>query len=348
MSGTRHHFVPQFIQRGFASHIAGDDAFTWVYRKATKPFNTNVKNVGVEGAFYSDEAGSQVDDQITAAEGRLGSLIAEMRKPADARLPRAVEIAELVAHLEVRSRHLRQNFVQIGSVALDQMLAFIADDQRFIPWAMRSIQRDSRPLLRAIGDDLRRRGLPLSLAPKMLQLSKPLLPRLARSAAKDFALLAENLRSQLPSMVKQAAKNGQLNGLRSNVAPPVKVSTYGKFTYRLHAAEANPLPLGDSMVLFHIAGDRGYRTFTQADEPVLAVLLPLSPRLLLVGSKGNYQPDLSNMPSAIAACSLEHFVADQSSTEFVALQARLGESAAILSRQEIERLLDEAFAELES
>jgi hypothetical protein len=42
MAGKRQHFIPQFIQSGFASHVSGDEIYTWVYRKEAKPFNTNI------------------------------------------------------------------------------------------------------------------------------------------------------------------------------------------------------------------------------------------------------------------------------------------------------------------
>jgi len=82
MSGKRHHFVPRFLQAGFASHMNGDEVFTWVYRKGSKTFNTNVANVGVEGQFYSQDGDTKVDESITAAEGRFSALVHAFPAPA--------------------------------------------------------------------------------------------------------------------------------------------------------------------------------------------------------------------------------------------------------------------------
>jgi hypothetical protein len=47
MSGKRHHFVPRFLQRGFASHIKDGNVFTWVYRRHGPPFNTQAVGSGL-------------------------------------------------------------------------------------------------------------------------------------------------------------------------------------------------------------------------------------------------------------------------------------------------------------
>ncbi len=51
MAGDRHHYIPQFLQRGFSSHSSGKQFFTWVYRKESKPYNPNIINSGVKQSF---------------------------------------------------------------------------------------------------------------------------------------------------------------------------------------------------------------------------------------------------------------------------------------------------------
>ena len=343
MSGKRQHFVPQFVQRGFASHTSGKDVFTWVYRNDKTPFNTNIKNVGIEGGFYSRDGNQQVDDYITDAEGRLSLLIGAMRSTSDGAFADTRGAAELVAHLEARSRHLRQNFVHIGSVAFEQILQFISNEETFVPYMLRRMEQDPSMLHSAIEEDLRKRGLPITMAPLLLRLSKPLLSAIVPKTTADFAKIASALRSQLPTIVQTAAKSGQLGALKEAIAPPLKVQHYRQFSYEVFNVAGQRLPLGDSMVLFHIEGDRGFRSFTQADETVLAIYLPISSTQVLVGKRGAYTPALSLLPDAIAKCSLEHFVADRRAPELEALQAQLGKSASILSQAEIESLLMGAF-----
>jgi hypothetical protein len=124
MAGKRQHFIPQFLQRGFASHVLGDEVFTWVYRKGAKTFNPNIKNVGVEGFFYSEEDDQKLDDTITKAEGHLAHIVNILRLEGDVHHTDSEEVAQLIAHLEVRTRHLRQSFFTTGNRLLNELLAF--------------------------------------------------------------------------------------------------------------------------------------------------------------------------------------------------------------------------------
>ena len=116
MSGKRQHFIPRFLQSGFTSHTKGDESFTWVYRKGTEPFNTNIKNTGVEGKFYSAKDGSEVDSLITDAESKFSELIYNLRSGSLNPSKNKKSIAELIAHLEARTRHIRQNFLIASSI----------------------------------------------------------------------------------------------------------------------------------------------------------------------------------------------------------------------------------------
>ena len=90
MAGTRHHIVPRFLLRGFASHKVGDETYAWVYRAGREPFNTNITNIAVEGHFYTHKNRSNVDDSITDAEGpfangkRLSDALSKLTRHADA------------------------------------------------------------------------------------------------------------------------------------------------------------------------------------------------------------------------------------------------------------------------
>ncbi|MEW6746401.1 MAG: DUF4238 domain-containing protein [Planctomycetota bacterium] len=111
MSGKRQHFIPRFLQEGFASHRIGDEVYTWVYRKGSRPFNANITKVGVEGQFYVQGADTSVDDLITDAEARFSTVVRDLRTGVPPTVVQP-ELPRLLAHLEVRTRHLRQCFLQ--------------------------------------------------------------------------------------------------------------------------------------------------------------------------------------------------------------------------------------------
>lgn len=64
MAGIRHHILPKFLLKGFASKVDGQEVFTWVYRKEGKVFEANTLNVSVEKHFYGKTGELNVDDEI--------------------------------------------------------------------------------------------------------------------------------------------------------------------------------------------------------------------------------------------------------------------------------------------
>src|SRR5437667_11036793 len=76
MSGKRQHYLPQFLQRGFAS--ATDRTRTWYYRRTAIPKDVGIRYVGVEDYFYSDSLDTTLDTSITALES--GELLVQFSK----------------------------------------------------------------------------------------------------------------------------------------------------------------------------------------------------------------------------------------------------------------------------
>jgi hypothetical protein len=81
MAGKRHHIIPRFLMKGFASRVDGENIFTWVYRKKSNPFEANTKNINIENYFYGKEnENAYADDKITLLEkNKLSPLVNELR-----------------------------------------------------------------------------------------------------------------------------------------------------------------------------------------------------------------------------------------------------------------------------
>lgn len=346
MAGKRQHFIPQFLQRGFASHVVRDEAFTWVYRKGDEPFNANIKNVGVEGFFYSEGGDRQLDDSITTSERDFSSITADLCSGKPPEASDAKRLAQLVAHLEVRTRHIRQSFLESGTHLLDELLKFVGDNtQAFGSHFQRKIRQDPSLMRDAMSEELRKRGIPQTLLPQVMELSAPLLERAMPGLLSQLPVMAEYLRATMPSKLKGAVKAGHIKGLNRTLAPEVKVRHYSNLSYRLvHSAEAS-LPLGDSAVLFHVEGERAFKPFFEKDDILRAVLLPVSPHNVLVGSTGNYQPDFLVLPQEIVRCSLEYFIASETSEANARLSEDIGVNAHLLSESQIKTMVSELIDE---
>jgi len=341
VSGKRQHFVPRFLQRGFASHMNKDEVFTWVYRKDAKPFNTNIVNVGVEGLFYSQDGDNQLDDEITEAEDRYGALIDALRNDAEGTTPDADALAELLAHLEVRTRHLRQNFSSTAGSVVEELLRFIEDREVFGDYIKRRIKNDPSFVRDAMLEEFRKQNIPESLLPLVLRNGQPLLEKMLPSLLSNLPSMTEQFRALLPDLVGSASKAGHIKALKQALAPQIKAEWYRSLNYQVLRSKTKQLPLGDSMLVFQLAGERPYKPFCEKDDPVRTIYLPLSPSQVLVGSVEVTTPDLTLLPMAIARCSLEYFISNANNSENYHLQTLIGKSAHLLSKDQIETLLTE-------
>lgn len=105
MAGSRHHFIPRFLMRGFST-LKKKKYQTWVY-KQNKIFPTNTVNINVETYFYGTENDTELDDKITQSENMFLSYfdkIKDYKKSMD--LDKDFCINFLV-HVVQRSKYVR-------------------------------------------------------------------------------------------------------------------------------------------------------------------------------------------------------------------------------------------------
>lgn len=341
MSGTRHHFIPQFLQKGFASHYSGEKAFTWVYRRGVAPFNTNIINVGVEGHFYTTEGGTTADDLITSAEGALASLLDRIRSegPECLRDPR---IPVLIAHLEVRTRHLRESFLKTGQLLVSRLIDFLADEDAFAGYMTKKLERDPTVFRSSLAGEFVKRGIPMNHLESVLHLTTSLVPGLTQALRAEFPRMAAQLRDTLPIILKAAAKSGHIKALQRTIAPELRVQRYAHLTFRVARVTNTPLILGDSAVLYAVTGPRTYRAFLDVDADLSAVYLPIDSQHVLIGSQEGTVTDVPHdLSSAIARCSLEYFISAENSGQYEALRDQIGADAHMFEQSEIEDILNE-------
>lgn len=331
MAGKRQHFIPRFLQNGFASHVTGDDFFTWVYRKGGKPFNTNTINIGVEGYFYSQDDDTQVDDEITAAESRFTTLVNNLRNEGETAKLESDEIAELMAHFEIRTRHLRQSFSNAAEYGLREILKVIEDPVIFGNYVRKRLKE-------RIVKEYRKLNYPENYLQLFLISIQPQMDIALSNSLVDVPGMTKGFRIAIPNMLKEASKSGHIDGLRNTIAPQVKIDMYRHMKFSIERTHST-IPLGDSIVLFQLEGDRLFKPISEKGDPLQAVYLPLSTNLVLVGQISNTTLDLSQLPKAIAQCSLEYFISSTNSNDNETLQACIGESAYLISESQMDAIV---------
>ncbi|PSB57884.1 DUF4238 domain-containing protein [Chamaesiphon polymorphus] len=331
MAGIRQHFIPRFLQNGFASHVTGDKFCTWVYRKGVEPFNANTTKTGVEGYFYSQDDDPQVDDEITAAESRFTSLVNNLRNEGETAKLESDKIAELIAHFEIRTRHLRQSFSNAAEYGLREVLKIIEDPLVFGNYVKRGLEE-------RVVKEYRKLNYPENYLKLFLIGIQPQMDSALSKSLDDIPWMTEQFRADLPNMLKEASKSGHIDGLRNSIAPQVKIDMYRNMKFSIERTFSD-IPLGDSIVLFQLEGDESFKPISEKGDPIQAVYLPLSSNLVLVGQLSNKTPDLSQLPKAIAQCSLEYFISSTKSDGNETLQAYIGESAHLISKNKMDAIL---------
>lgn len=127
MAGIRHHILPRFLLKGFASRVQDEEVFTWVYHKERNPYETNTKNVSVEKYFYGKEGELCADDEITKLEGEYAVLIEELRNKDDRVEVSDIRIGEFIVHLLFRTKLLRNFAHKSFKYMLDEFAEHFSD-----------------------------------------------------------------------------------------------------------------------------------------------------------------------------------------------------------------------------
>jgi hypothetical protein len=351
MAGIRHHILPRFLLKGFASKVVGQEVFTWVYRKEGKVFEANIVNVGVEKHFYGKEGELNVDDEITDVERDFAILLDGLRRKDDANEIRDSKIADFVGHLSSRTKHLRDSLIDTTGVLTTILTGYLADQNNFRSWILEYYKRHPEVMKKALDDALEKiqltRHQRLLLKQRMLMILRPEL--VVAQMDKDipqyafmFSALGPMLLEKLPTI----AKEGHIKALAKSLIPEPRVEDYRKLNWYL-CKSSEPLILGDVGCLFEVEGKKKFISLSGKEDVLKNIFLPISADTLVVGTVSAAMPriDFKSINENFAKYSRDFFVSRESSSEMLKLLAILGTEAEILSKDEIEQLVREVILE---
>jgi hypothetical protein len=331
MAGDRQHYLPQFLQRGFESSPHGKQ--TWLFRKDAAPRLVGIRDVGVEQSFYSEAGDRAIDETITDAESLEFSRLVNAARESEIGAILEGDFARLVAHLEVRTRHLRQSFLQI-SEDLWRKTVMKFQEPEFLKRLL------ERRLTRKVSEELRRRGIPANIVDTLLKESVS--PESLKALCAQFPSLVEQI---IVPQLRLAAKQGHLKALTKSISPEVRSSQYEQLTFRSHHVTTKDMILGDSAVVFQIASRESLRPLVDKGDVVVAAILPISSGRVLIGSNVVFQLEPQRLRQQIASCSLEFFTAAENSSANAKLATDIAKSALPLSAEDIEEMIGQAIEE---
>jgi uncharacterized protein YaaW (UPF0174 family) len=337
MSGRRHHFIPQFLQRGFASHYTSKDSYTWVYRKGDiNPFNSNIKNIGIESDFYSEDKETTLDENITDAETKFGLFVDELRKADLNEKVDKSKAAKLIAHLEVRTKNLRINYRNAGTYAVNETAKFLENTDNCEKFIRGQVKTQVNLM---IDEELSKRNIARTLFPIFRNQIAPLVEQKIPEMTENMIQMMKYVRENLPSLFNKSAKSGHIKALLNTHTPPIKVKVYEKLSYKIISTGNYKIPLGDSSVIFNIDEEREFKPFFEKGNKLIAVILPICSTRLLIGSLTEYTVNVEKVINAIASCSLDYFISSENSPSNEELSKLISQNTALLTSSEMDQIL---------
>lgn len=335
MAGKRQHYIPQSLQRGFVSHWRGKEAYTWVYRKDSEPFETNVKNAAVQKEFYTDNEGAEADTEITQQEDEYGTILNQLRSHSDIAAVGSEKLAELVAHLEIRTRSLRESFKSMGGFVADQFFRILEKPGKFEEYLRQELARDPTFLDDSISSQLGQQGFPQAVIDEVLSNRDALLDFALPQIRDNLAQTARGLRAELPGILEKSAKTGHVSALKKAVAPDSKIRRYRQLHFSVIDTGDVSIPLGDSITVFLFDAGESASSFSDGSRTLDCVLVPISAKQVLLGRSTEYSPPAQDLPRIIARVSLEQFIAAENTPHYRSLAEEIGEDSDILSTEEL-------------
>ncbi|QFZ84062.1 DUF4238 domain-containing protein [Variovorax paradoxus] len=351
MAGKRHHFIPQFLQRGFGSPENASNA--WVFRKDRPAFNTSIQNIALEGQFYTHDGDRSVDDAITDDEGALAAFVTDLRAAANGTNVDSQQAAKLVAHMLVRTRHVRENFERMTGDLVNGVYNAMSDPTKLAAVLTAHIQDDAnltrilkQILTVAAGDQFPlkelSRHLDQALTPAMLQRARAELPAYFKANADEQARALQTEGKLTQGLLKGAMKSGHLKALKRVATSSEREEAFAKLTFRIRKYPGGNIILGDSAAVHAVAGERRVAPLNDATVPMVGVLLPLDTETCLIGElNGRCEvfETAESVRQAIAGCSLEFFVASVDTPENRALVSNVAKDSYLLDAADVEEIL---------
>jgi hypothetical protein len=346
MAGDIQHFIPQFVQRGFASRGIESDAMTWVYRRGQDPFESNIRRVSAERHFYGSATDRRLDDAITDLESEgLGALWHSLSTMVPGPVTEVDHVARLIAHLETRTKNVRLVLADPAETLLEAIARVFEDQKGAVQRIVRWVRSDPSMI---VDEATKRFGVNPTIAEALVRgMSDDQLAQFAGPLANSLREALQEIRRK-PNM-GDVFKRGHNDALLRTLAAPQRAEAYRQCQFQvLQYATSEPLlVLGDSVCVFESA-DGEYRPLHDVPNPVSQILVPLTSRRVLVGGSDLHalEPTASEIRNAAIRCSRTQFIASICSPELQAAVNELGAWSAMLSKADIDDITDDALRSL--
>ncbi len=153
MSGRKHHYLPQLIQRPFAYRQQGKEFYVHAHHRTIGRFTPNTKGLGKELDFYGGPDDTSLDDAITQGEGALASTVQAINQGL---VVAPIDIATLICALAFRTKSMREALVGLFPALLETLRLKLLDPMRLRRDLMASLT-NPKEQKRLINEEIKKR-----------------------------------------------------------------------------------------------------------------------------------------------------------------------------------------------
>lgn len=336
MSGRRHHFIPQFVQTGFTN----TKGMVFVFFRNGKIIEVKPENIGHQRDFYDSDSGN-ADILITHDEGiKYSRILSALR---DNKKVNNTQIAELLAHLTVRTKSVRELSSDLSLKASELILKKIANPQICSALMLAHIKNNPDEMIKLFRKQPEFRASGITQA-----LFIELMTHIAKEHPETFLPFVKNMHDKLDLSIFQKGLKEAINKrLISSTAPETRVNALIGLDYQLVDLKSNDAVLSDAMVVYQ--SDTNEWSILPRDHTKLKhVYLPLSPNRLLVGSYTGIVDltDLNIYREMAIKCSHQFFIAREKERQPEAWQEWIGQNSFLLDEKQKSRIIDQVITEL--
>ena len=343
MSGSRQHFLPRFLKKGFASRTERKEVYTWVFTKDQAPYEANLKNVGLGKEFYGKPGEFTLDEKITKQEDGFAHRLTELRS-----LKKTCDLegsfpVEFIIHLVLRAKHLRQSIQEAG-----ETIVAVAQEKLDTPEAfaqMLSHLFETRPEL--IVESLERKlqkGLPSDFPEDkkqdVIRYALGLFPQILPKVVTEGQIMFNGLFEKMIELMPEIMKGAHIQELYKYVSPAKWIERFDGFDWALNVTQDPAYILGDIGPIFRHHPCLTFKPLIFSSGEIAQVYLPISDTQVIVGISKQKKEILNSdeINFASATLSQDYFISSKRGEEENALAGIISSEASNIRSDELSKL----------
>jgi hypothetical protein len=295
------HYIPRLLLRRFASRSKRDEFFIWCFRKGQPPYEANVNGIAAERYFYGKSTETPIESEMGNRETLYAELLREIASTETITSNQAFQLSDFIAHLMIRTRHLRTGMSQTFEHLFRDVFQQAATHPKTEALISRAIEFQA---------DIKKESLNKQERALREQALKKLMLQ---------ELDIDSKIKEIPTMAKQA----QVAALEKRHPERTRQLIDLKWS----VINTDHLILGDVGLIAYDEENRQFKpgsTFNPESQEYL--FLPISPNALIAGSRADHQLKLDENRINLASARLSEnfFVSSTNSKAEEDLRASIG------------------------